>query len=153
MTWPFYSRTKSSRRIQTSALKGRFWSRSGGLGSLLKEWPPSSEWATVSRQLRDPVGQSLGPSGVFWSSGFPPWSGRTVTTRECVLGRNLWSGLWYGTVSGAGIHTASSLPGNQETSGMKHSGQMGEGQLHHKDLILKLKSILFSIHCINAKLT
>lgn len=93
-------------------------------------------WAIVSQQLQDPAGQSLGPSGVFWSSRFPPCSGRMVTTTGRVLGHNLWSGLWYGTVSGGGIHIASSLPDNQETSVMKQSGQMGEGQLYHKDLIL-----------------
>lgn len=74
----------------------------------------------VSQQLQDPAGQSSGPLGVFWSSHISPCRGqRPATTKVLVLGRNLWSGLWYATVSDGGTRSASFLPGTLETSAQR----------------------------------
>lgn len=71
----------------------------------------------VSLWLQDPAGQSLGPLVVFWSSHITPcWAWRRVTRKVPVFGHNLWSGLWYATVSDGGTRIASSLPDSQGTS-------------------------------------
>lgn len=124
--WHFYGITKSSHHSEksskTTMLKGNIWSRVGGLSPLRKIcslFPLTLrevKWK-VSQQLWDPSWQSLGPLGVFWSSHTSPCCGwRPVTRRVLVLGQNLWSGLWYVTVSDGGIHNAFSLPDTQETS-------------------------------------
>lgn len=109
-------------------LKGNIWSRVGGLSPLRKNcslFPLTLrevKWK-VSQQLQDPALQSLGPLGVFWSSHTSPCCGwRPVTRRALVLGQNLWSGLWYVTVSDGGIHIAFSLPDTQETSKTEKKG-------------------------------
>lgn len=123
---PFYSITKSSHHSEksskTTMLKGNIWSRVSGLSPLRKNcslFPLTLrevKWK-VSQQLQDPTRQSLGPLGVFWSSRTSPCCGwRPVTRRVLVLGQNLWSGLWYVTVSDEGIHNAFSLPDTQGTS-------------------------------------
>lgn len=71
----------------------------------------------VSQQLQDPAGQSTGPLGVFWSSHISPGHFQGPgTMRVLVLGHNLWSGLWYATVSDGGTRSVSFLPGTLETS-------------------------------------
>lgn len=71
----------------------------------------------VSQQLKDPAGQSMGPLVAFWSSLITPCRGQRPITRTApVLGHNLWSDLWYATVSDGGTRIASSLPDIQETS-------------------------------------
>lgn len=117
MIRPLRSRTKSSRRSQTSSettLKGLITSwRSQPLSSA----PPTISWCLRnSGTQRDGLWvrqESIGPVALARGRG------RSVTTTAGVLGHNLWSGLWYATVSGGGIRTASSRPDNQETSGME----------------------------------
>lgn len=106
-------------------LKGNVWSRVGGLSPLLKRITSLPDSTDTRRSKVKSVSVTPGPGwAVFVSvrsllvqSYHTPL--RAVTRRVPVPGRNLWSGLWYATVSDGGTRIASSLPDNRETSEKK----------------------------------